>query len=399
MYYFKKFFEGDFVQENNEVFQRLLYVDSEFIKAHNKWCSLTIPNNISSVEELNKYKQELDETSLAMSDFGDRGFELYKQYRKSINDSSDIFLIPKDLPKLSREHIVGIIDALIDNHNKYIQKNSNALPENIISLWQEKISNLKSARKYIQDKIDESYKKMADDVDYKGDLYTDEDEIALINILNNTSSNVSDKLQSNNSNNNSSGYKYCTKCGTKLNSDAMFCGNCGNKISDVNESDNKLLEINNKSSVSNSNVHFHDESFHIHSNSGSDFCCPNCGSENVQSLPIIYQSGSSGTSAVTGATNFIAVTKGNTMTDLARSVAPPQPKEVNDTWATISLGAAVICMFIGLIPIAIICFVLAVILFIPVNNAKEYNEKQFPIEYDNWRNSYLCHRCGTVFRR
>ena len=296
---FKNLFEGDFVQENNELFQRLLYIDSEFIKAHNKWCSLTIPNNISSVDELNKYKQELDETSLAMSDFQERGFELYKQYRKSINDSSDIFLTPKDLPKLSREHIVGIIDALIDNHNKYIQKNSNALPENIISLWREKISTLKAAQKYIQDKINESYKKMADDVDYKGDLYTDEDEIALIRILNNisnnVSSNVSDNLQSNNSNNNSSEYKYCTKCGAKLNSDAMFCSNCGNKISEVTD----------KSVSTVSNVHFHEESVHFHGNISSGFCCPNCGSENVQSLPIIYQSGSSGTSAVTGATNFI----------------------------------------------------------------------------------------------
>ena len=373
------------MQENNELFQRLLYIDSEFIKAHNKWCSLTIPNNISSVEELNKYKQELDETSLAMSDFQERGFELYIQYRKSINDSSDIFLIPKDLPKLSREHIVGIIDALIDNHNEYIQKNSNALPENIISLYKERISILKSARKYIQDKLDENYKKMADDVDYKGDLYTDVDEIALIRILNNTSSNVSDNLQSNNS----SEYKYCTKCGAKLNSDAMFCGNCGNKISEVTD----------KSVITVSNVHFHEESVHFHGNISSSFCCPNCGSENVQSLPIIYQSGSSGTSAVTGATNFIAVTKGNTMTDLARSVAPPQPKEVDDTAFTWCIIIAIGSVFIGLIPVTVICLVLAIILWIPVSKAKEYNEKQFPIEYDNWRNSYLCHRCGTVFRR
>lgn len=377
------------MKENNELFQRLLYIDSEFIKAHNKWCSLTIPNNISSVEELNKFKQELDETSLAMSDFQERGFELCIQYCKSINDSSDIFLIPKDLPKLSREHIVGIIDALIDNHNKYIQKNSNALPENIISLWQEKISTLKSARKYIQDKLDESYKKMADDVDYKGDLYTDEEETALIRILNNipnnVSSNVSDNLQSNNS----SEYKYCTKCGTKLNSDAMFCGNCGNKISEVTAK-----------SVSNvSNVHFHEESVHFHGNMSSSFCCPNCGSENVQSLPIIYQSGSSGTSAVTGATNFIAVTKGNTMTDLARSVAPPTQKEVDDSFFTWCIIIAIGSLFIGLIPVTVLCGVLAIIAYIPVSKAKEYNEQQFPIEYDNWRNSYLCQRCGTVFRR
>ena len=394
------------MQENNELFQRLLYVDSEFIKANNKRYTLIEGSKkISSVDELNKFEKELKETTETMFNFQERGAQLSLEYIKSINDSSDIFLTPKDLPKLERNHIVGIIDSLIDNHNKYIQKNSNDLPENIISLWREKISILKSARKYIQDKIDESYKKMADDVDYKGDLYTNEDEIALIRILNNTAS-VSNDVSENISSNISSGssnvsneFKYCTKCGTKLKSDAMFCSNCGNKFSEINGSDNKILEINNKSSVSNSNVHFHDESFHIHSNSNSDFCCPNCGSENVQSLPIIYQSGSSGTSAVVGATNFIAVTQGNTMTDLARSVAPPTQKEVDDTALNWLVFIGIGSLFFGLIPVTAICFVLAIIAYFSSQKAKEHNEKQFLIEYENWKNSYLCHRCGTIFRK
>lgn len=378
------------MQENNEVFQRLLYVDSEFIKANNKRYSLIAgSSNISSAAELNKYERELNEASNAMSDFQERGDQLSKEYVKSINDSADIFLTPKDLPKLAREHIIDIADALIANHYKYIQKNSDNLPNNVISLWQERISTLKSARKYIQDKIDERYKKIADE--NFTDFYTDEDEIALIRILNNTASNLNNVSNniSNGSNDAANNFKYCTKCGTKLNSDAMFCSNCGNKFA----------EVENKSVGNISNVHFHEESVHIHGNISSSFCCPNCGSENVQSLPIIYQSGSSGTSAVTGATNFIAVTRGNTMTDLARSVAPPQQKEVNDTAATWCLFIAIGSLFIGLIPVTVICLVLAVILYIPASQAKEYNEKQFPIDYDNWKNSYLCHRCGNVFRK
>ena len=389
------------MQENNEVFQRLLYVDSEFIKANNKRYSLiTGSSNISSTAELSKYERELTETSNAMMDLQDRGDQLSKEYVKSINDSSDIFLTPKDLPKLMREHIVDIADALIANHYKYIQKNSDNLPNNVISLWQERISNLKSARKYIQDQIDESYQKMANDVDYKGELYTDEDEIALIRILNSTasnsnniSSNVPSNILSNVSSNTSSNavnnFKYCTKCGTKLNADAMFCSNCGNKFS----------EVGNKSAGNVSNVHFHEESVHIHGNISSNFSCPNCGSENVQSLPIIYQSGSSGTSAITGATNFIAVTKGNTMTDLARSVAPPTQKEKDSALFTCCVIAALICLFIGVIIGAIGFAVVAFIAYIPIHEAETYNKERFPIDYDNWRNSYLCHRCGTVFRR
>jgi len=158
----------------------------------------------------------------------------------------------------------------------------------------------------------------------------------------------------------------------------LFCSNCGNKFSEVNDNITKILEVNNKSSVSNSvsnsNVHFHDESFHIHANSRSDFCCPNCGSENVQSLPIIYQSGSSGTSSVTQTAQFIGISQGNTMTDLARSVAPPQQKE-EPAGCAICILLGIGSLFFGIIPAAIVFFVLAVIFYFPLAEVKKYRDE------------------------
>ena len=165
--------------------------------------------------------------------------------------------------------------------------------------------------------------------------------------------------------------KYCSRCGTELNDDAIFCNRCGNKVAEN-----------------------HIETSYHH----SDFACPRCHSENIQSLPIIYQSGSSGTNAITAADKFIAVTKGNTMTDLARSVAPPTKKEEN-WWPTFVFGALAYIGFENDSTIlGLIGGLLAVGGFYSIYEIDNYNKNVFPVEYDNWQNSYLCHRCGNVFR-
>ena len=126
-----------------------------------------------------------------------------------------------------------------------------------------------------------------------------------------------------------------------------------------------------------------------------EFKCPYCHSENIQSCPIIYQSGTSGVNAVTAADKFIAITKGKTMTDLARSVAPPSQKETTWGWAVFFTFLAFICfdeklLFFGELIMAGY--------FIKQNlDIKEYNEKIFPELYNTWLHSYLCHRCGNIF--
>lgn len=165
--------------------------------------------------------------------------------------------------------------------------------------------------------------------------------------------------------------KYCSQCGIELADNAFFCSNCGNQVAET-----------------------HNTSSHNH----SSFACPNCHSENIQSLPIIYQSGSSGSNSITTADKFIAVTAGKNMTDLARSVAPPSKKE--ESWVpTILFGIFTFWGFDeGYTIMWLVCGVVTAILFFSVIEANNYNEKQFPIDYDNWQNSYLCHRCGNIFR-
>ena len=165
--------------------------------------------------------------------------------------------------------------------------------------------------------------------------------------------------------------KYCSQCGTELADNAVFCSNCGNPVAET-----------------------HNTSSHDH----SSFVCPNCHSENIQSLPIIYQSGSSGSNSITTADKFIAVTKGKNMTDLARSVAPPSKKE-EVWWPTILFGTLAFFMIDdGYTTGGIICGLVAAIGLYSINEVDNYNKNVFPAEYDNWQNSYLCHRCGSIFR-
>lgn len=129
----------------------------------------------------------------------------------------------------------------------------------------------------------------------------------------------------------------------------------------------------------------------------STFTCPHCGSENVQSCPIIFQSGTSGSDAVTAADKFIAVTKGVTMTNLARSVAPPEKKETG--WLATAFFAFLTWVFLDSKEtwLIILLVILTGASFKENLDKKNYNEKVWPALYDTWLHSYLCHRCGNVF--
>lgn len=129
------------------------------------------------------------------------------------------------------------------------------------------------------------------------------------------------------------------------------------------------------------------------------FDCPNCGSENVQSLPIIFQSGTSGSNSITETGKIISVTKGSTMTNLARSVAPPTQKECN--WWLTALPAFLAFIFLdsGETWLILLLLFWAGAQLKDNLDKKNYNEKVWPKEYDIWLHSYLCHRCGNIFVR
>ena len=127
------------------------------------------------------------------------------------------------------------------------------------------------------------------------------------------------------------------------------------------------------------------------------FVCPKCGSSDIQRCSVIYQSGTVGHSYTSRSGDYNVETSGTESTALAQSVAPPAKKETH--WGgMIVLGLIGAECFIEDFWILGIIFALAAIgLFMGNQEASDYNDKQWPRDYKDWQNSWLCHRCGHYF--
>lgn len=128
------------------------------------------------------------------------------------------------------------------------------------------------------------------------------------------------------------------------------------------------------------------------------FACPKCGSENIQRCSVIYRQGTVSHSYTSTSGDYSVDTSGVESTELAQSVAPPEKKESH--WlATIVVGIFTASAFAeGHWIIGIILALIVMGLFQSNQEASEYNDKQWPIDYKNWENTYFCHRCGNYFR-
>ena len=172
---------------------------------------------------------------------------------------------------------------------------------------------------------------------------------------------------------------FCSRCGARLDSSAKFCSSCGASV--VSEPSEEQT------------IYDEDSIFPVK----SEFSCPNCGSENIQSLPIIFQSGTSGSSSVMVADKFISVSKGMTMTNLARSIAPPTQKENNWWWTALSALLTLLLMDAG-DGLLFLIFLCVTGYFLKENwDVYNYNNNVWPKLYDTWLHSYLCRRCGNIF--
>ena len=127
------------------------------------------------------------------------------------------------------------------------------------------------------------------------------------------------------------------------------------------------------------------------------FRCPKCGSENIQSCPVIYQSGTVGHSYTSRSGDYQIDTSGTESTHLAQSVAPPAQKETFWGFMIVTGAIAAFALSEGSLIIAAIFGLLAGGSFVTNQEASEYNEKIWPREYKNWQRSYMCHRCGNIF--
>lgn len=141
----------------------------------------------------------------------------------------------------------------------------------------------------------------------------------------------------------------------------------------------------------------------------SKFRCPNCGSENIQKMQIVYQSGTGSRSSVTTYENHAGYTvesetNEQSSTNLAASVAPPTKKETNFSFM---IGCGIVSayliwdLFHGFSWFELIVGGIAGLLaFAAYENSMEvsaWNENEYPKLYEEWTNSFICHKCGHRF--
>ena len=128
----------------------------------------------------------------------------------------------------------------------------------------------------------------------------------------------------------------------------------------------------------------------------SEFKCPKCGSENIQKCEVIYLSGTVSHSSTTTMGRYEATTEGQASTDLAQAVAPPA--EQDTSWIATIVFCFLACLFFrDSFIVFLILGAIALLLGKSSIDADEYNKKIYPKEYDRWRHSYICHRCGNRF--
>ena len=141
----------------------------------------------------------------------------------------------------------------------------------------------------------------------------------------------------------------------------------------------------------------------------NNFRCPKCGSDNIQSYEVIYNSGRashvSTTDGISVGSDFSvghANTSGSSITHLAETCAPPV-REIYHGYVThifYGILASVLGgIFFVIHPIAAMigfCFPM----YKWVKRVKRVNAErnvEFSKAYKQWKRSYYCHRCGNRF--
>jgi hypothetical protein len=138
--------------------------------------------------------------------------------------------------------------------------------------------------------------------------------------------------------------------------------------------------------------------------------CTQCQSDNVQSLRVIYESGTQkiktssrtcgggggfgggGLRAGLGSAN--TTTTGTQQTALAKKVSPPNKKSFIPSIVIAGLAIAFTAMFS--MPVFILLIAIAVAAFLGYR-AFKYNKEQYPPLYDTWSRSWHCNKCGNIY--
>lgn len=137
----------------------------------------------------------------------------------------------------------------------------------------------------------------------------------------------------------------------------------------------------------------------------SEFKCPQCGSDNVQSYKVLYESGQStnisstvGISVGSDWSVGRANTTGNSITNLAQTCAPPVRKVYNGLVRQ-SIYIIFGLFFLLIHPVALVIAEIF-LMYKWYKRRKRINEenfREFARQNQKWLHSYYCHRCGHRF--
>lgn len=135
------------------------------------------------------------------------------------------------------------------------------------------------------------------------------------------------------------------------------------------------------------------------------FKCPKCGSDNIQSYEVIYNSGRASHVSTTDGVSFgsdfsvgHATTSGNSVTHLAQTCAPPVRKIYNGYikitfYIVLSLFLAMIHPIIGVVAFLFLGFKW----YSKSLDIRIALDTEFINAHEQWKHSYYCHKCGNRF--
>ena len=142
--------------------------------------------------------------------------------------------------------------------------------------------------------------------------------------------------------------------------------------------------------------------------------CPQCGSQQIQKLSVIYESGTSDISTTTNHAG-IAIgkgfsimplfgrsrTSGTQQSQLAQKAAPPArfslSRTIASTASIVVVGGIVAAIFLGTWAFWLLALLVCGYTAFAIKQGLTYNKNQWPKAYQDWERRWMCHRCGTCF--
>ena len=141
--------------------------------------------------------------------------------------------------------------------------------------------------------------------------------------------------------------------------------------------------------------------------SAPNYVCPRCKSDNIQSFPMAFQNGISNMNSVSVGAGFAgkfgvgtAINRGIQQTQISKITAPPAKKRYLFKSLGCLLALCLVQLVIGGIFGSILGWVVfaAGIYYFIYQGAYLWNRDKYPQLMEQWQHSYICMKCGNIFR-